>query len=77
MEDEEGGSFFPECASRKERVHVQDSDSEGGGEHVCSIIDMTEPNEGANHNTHVKVSVENGSTLRNPNVLNGHTDFKA
>ncbi|KAM0837012.1 hypothetical protein ACQ4PT_061945 [Festuca glaucescens] len=77
MEDEEDvGSFQNEPREKKEFMYKKDSDSEGGGERVCSIIDMTLPDEGEEHSTHVKVTVENGTALPNQNGLNGHTDAK-
>ncbi|KAM0910501.1 hypothetical protein ACQ4PT_014124 [Festuca glaucescens] len=44
MEDEEDvGSFQNGPREKKEFMYKKDSDSEGGGEYVCLIIDMTEP----------------------------------
>ncbi|KAM0877208.1 hypothetical protein ACQ4PT_035642 [Festuca glaucescens] len=75
MEDEEDvDSFQNGPREKKEFMYKKDSDSEGGGEHVCSIVDMTLPDEGEEHGTHVKEPVENGTALPNRNGLNGHTD---
>ncbi|KAM0930775.1 hypothetical protein ACQ4PT_000699 [Festuca glaucescens] len=77
MEDKEDvDSFQNEPRGKKEFMYMKDSDSEGGGEHVCSIVDMTLLDEGEEHGTHVKEPVENGTALPNRNGLNGHTDAK-
>ncbi|KAM0876005.1 hypothetical protein ACQ4PT_036468 [Festuca glaucescens] len=76
MENEEDvNSFQNGPREKKEFMYKEDSDSEGDGAHVCSIIDMTLPDEGEEHGTHVKEEpAENGTAIPNRNGLNGHTD---
>ncbi|KAM0821432.1 hypothetical protein ACQ4PT_072221 [Festuca glaucescens] len=67
MEDEEDvNSFQNGPREKKEFMYKEESDSEGGGARVCSIVDMTLPDEGEEHDTHVKKPAENG-TAQNAN----------
>ncbi|KAM0928107.1 hypothetical protein ACQ4PT_002274 [Festuca glaucescens] len=77
MEDEEDvNSFQNGPREKKEFMYKEESDSEGGGARVCSIVDMTLPDEGEEHGTHVKKPAENdkpfgdlGSTPDNPFII--------
>ncbi|KAM0849468.1 hypothetical protein ACQ4PT_053718 [Festuca glaucescens] len=67
MEDEEDvNSFQNGPREKKEFMYKEESDSEGGGARVCPIVDMTLPDEGEEHGTHVKKPAENG-TAQNAN----------
>ncbi|KAM0931877.1 hypothetical protein ACQ4PT_000052 [Festuca glaucescens] len=67
MEDEEDvNSFQNGPREKKEFMYTEESDSEGCGARVCSIVDMTLPDEDEEHNTHVKKPAENG-TAQNAN----------
>ncbi|KAM0845727.1 hypothetical protein ACQ4PT_056167 [Festuca glaucescens] len=86
MEDEEDANSFQNGPrDKKEFMYKEESDSEGGRARVCSIVDMTLPDEGEEHGTHVKEPAENGTAknandaMRTPakaSGLNGRTPDK-
>ncbi|KAM0904779.1 hypothetical protein ACQ4PT_017776 [Festuca glaucescens] len=86
MEDEEDvNSFQNGPRDKKEFMYKEESDSEGGRARVCSIVDMTLPDEGEEHGTHVKEPAKNGTAknandaMRTPakaSGLNGRTPKK-
>ncbi|KAM0893399.1 hypothetical protein ACQ4PT_025142 [Festuca glaucescens] len=82
---EDANSFQNGPRDKKEFMYKEESDSEGGRARVCSIVDMTLPDEGEEHGTHVKKPAENGTSknandaMRTPakaSGLNGHTPDK-
>ncbi|KAM0827802.1 hypothetical protein ACQ4PT_067973 [Festuca glaucescens] len=83
VDEEDVNSFQNGLRDKKEFMYKEESDSEGGRARVCSIIEITSlPEEGEEHDTHVKEPTENGTamnandamrTLAKASGLNGRT----